>query len=495
MSADNLTVCVTNFGARHHYLSRALQSVWSAGVKRVTVASVCPSAETIAVIEDFAHKEWRSFTVARIDHDIGCNNTWLLAAYHATTKRIIVLHDDDLLKPEFGVIYETVIGPAMDRRDAGFVSWEAELRFDDDTTQPCPFWEGSRTLMKSTNLLKVVGTKGRLSLSPVVSVLNRTLVIRACKEAADSLTANACYEHPGMLLGTEIIVYLRHIQTFHRWLYLSDVLSQYGSHAGSGTVKAQKEKKEAVLCEGYDLARDLGAAPASAPRPRLLLVYSDYTPTDPSARERHARAQASWRFHFEQSDVIALPYWCAGLPKLADLLDYACALALPEDIVFYANADAGLTTMAPERIIAGVDRGQGVTCCDTREMRSEANGHYKSVTNYPKSGGIDIVAMTPSWWRVHRSLMPDMFIGREGWDNCFAELAEEWADGKQPCVYQTVAARVNSKAHTDNVCWHEEHAASWKTQRTTLPDQVHNRSAARAFFAERGNTVAVAALK
>ena len=282
---------------------------------------------------------------------LGCSRLTALK-----TKRIVLLHDDDTLAPEFGEAYENVIAPAMDKREAGFVSWSAALKFDDGRMEPCPYWDGQSTLMPSHHLLKVVGARGRLSLSPIVSVLNRAVLIRACKEAGEMLTRNGSLERPGMLLGTEILVYMRHIQQFRRWLYLDRALSFYGAHDGSGTVQAQKNGHELILTGGYDLARDLGECPPIEPTPRLILVYSYYTPEDEETISRHELAQASWRFHFNSCDVIELKYHSPGIPKIRDVLDYACSMALPEDIVVYANADAGLTTLAPERIIAGVQR-------------------------------------------------------------------------------------------------------------------------------------------
>jgi hypothetical protein len=494
MSLDSLTVCITSF-KRGKRLNDAIASCVAAGITRLTICAVLPDGEVEAAIRHWKDcRAWTSFDVATYAEDIGCNQTWMVAAYLARTKRIIILHDDDMLSPAFGQAYETVLGPALDERKAGFVSWKPELKFDDGHTEPCSYWEGPSTLMPSHHLLKVVNNREGFSLSPVVSVLNRAIVIRACKEAGEELMATRSYLHPGMLLGTEIVVYLRHIEAFKRWLYVDQVLSYYGSHDESGTIKAQKQREHLTLITGYNLARDVGSGPAKEPTPRLILVYSPYLPRDPVIAEKQRIAQESWRWHATNGDVILLPLVTEKMPRLRELLDYGCQFALPEDIVLYANLDAGLTSDAAERIVAGVKRGNGVTCLFNRSLNPVPGKLYKNITNYRAPGGIEIVAMQPSWWRLHREKMPDMYIGRQAWDSCFAQLAEEWADGPREYLNDP-DARLRSKAHTDDVCWHQDHFSEWQERRLVDPANLHNRQLAVAFFRERGNSNMLDALK
>ncbi len=482
MSAlDDLTVCITSFH-REDKLKKCVESVKAAGILNITVC--CPEKDCGTQL-DFSSPT----------KDVGCNNSWMLAAYAAKTKRIILMHDDDELAPEFGKVYEEIIAPALDKREAGFVSWEADLKYDDGHTEPCHYWQGTSALMPAHHLLKVVGNYGHLSLSPIVSVLNRTILIRACKEANDTLTTSTSILRDGMTLGTEIIVYLRHIQAFKRWLYLNKVLSYYGKHDGSGTVQAQKSKTEKTLCDGYDLARTQGSRPPPEPRSRLLLTYSSYVSDNDETCAREWNAKQSWNFHFNTAEMIEVPFYSYGLPKIRDILDHACSLALPEDIIVYANADAGMTTHAVERLTAGVARGNGVTFCGNRSLYPEKGRLYKNILQQKPMGGIDIIAMTPQWWKLHREKMPDMYIGREAWDNCFQSLAMEWADGFALGEIMFAPDRWNeSKAHTDNVCWHAEHAPAWQEHRQS-ETSTHNRELALAFFRERGNEQALRSLK
>ena len=469
MLLDSLTACVTTF-RRPDWLAKCIESVKAARITNIVVADgeECGS-------------------------DIGCNNTWLTAAYRAKTKRVLLLHEDDSLSPDFGQVYETIIAPCLDKRDAGFASWDAETLFEDGHTEPCPYWQGSKNLvLPSKQFEKCILSGGNLTHSPAVSVFNRTILIRACKEAAERLISNVSLERPGMIYGTELLVYLRHCQAFKRWLHVPKVLSYYGSHAGSGTVKAQRGGYVEKLTKGYELARNYGRLPPPIPTPRLLLVHSVYQPKDPETIERMKAAQKSWAFHFATGEVLDFPYYAKSMPKITEVLDYAAQFALPEDIIVYANEDAGLTTHAVERIIAGIDKGRGVTCCGNRNMETGTERLYKNLTNLRSPGGTEVIAMTPAWWKVHREKMPEMFIGREGWDSVFNALAEEWADGAKE-VTTDPDDWLRSRAHTDNVCWHVDHFSEWQKDRLgqrgkpMSESQKFNRDVARDFFLKRAD--------
>ena len=310
----------------------------------------------------------------------------MVAAYRASTKRILLIHDDDLLDPAFGEAYETVIGPCLDRRDAGFASWNAELQFDDGTRAPAPYFAGTSTVMPSKHFAEVILQRGARTFSPCVSVFNRTVLIRACKEAAETLRSNPSLERPGMLLGTEILVYLRHCQAFKRWLHLDRVLSYYGHHAGSGTVIHQANHTEHVMAKGYDLARDQGLCRPPQPTPRIIFVHSVHEPKDPDVRKAQEAAQKSWAWHFQTAEFIDCPHTAPAMPTIRTLLDYGCAFALPEDIVVYGNSDAGLSTHAYERIVAGVERGRGVTCLGHHTVAESIAGPIKNLYHLKQPG-------------------------------------------------------------------------------------------------------------
>ena len=492
---DNLTVCVTTF-RRTHLLDRALASVREAGIRRVVIAAMEPDAAVLAIVERHRLHNWLSYDVTTVADDLGCNDTWMLAAYHSRTKRIIILHDDDTLNSEFGRAYAHIIAPVMDRSPC-FATWRADLLFMDGHHEPTDFWTGPTRVLPSRELLKVVGHRGRLSVSPVVSVFDRETVIHACKEAYENLTSGGCYLHPGMLLGTEIVVYMRHIQRFPQWLFVDKVLSHYGSHDGSGTVAAQNSNGLQPLTHGYDLARTQASKPQPALKPRILFCHSGID--EPSEEEsiRNAAARRTWDFHFSQGQFLEFPLRKDAFARTSldlkdsrqtffvrDIFDWGVMHAMKEDIVAFCNRDIGLTADAGQRLVEGVARGRGITCCPRRRLDPKPGRMYRSLPNAAPDGGFDIFAVTPLWWAENRLRMPDMLFGREAWDTVLRDIAEQWADGrtKNKNVRTNPAEWESSKAYTDHVCWHKNHMSLWQTERLTSAGQKYNRKLGLQYF-------------
>lgn len=500
---NDLTVCITNFG-RAKYLERALASCVSAGIVRIAVASVCPTPQVRAVLKKFkADPRWLSFDVSEVSQDIGCNSTWELAAWLSRTKKVLVLHDDDALRPAFGQCYENVIGPHLGS-GVGLVTWRAHILYDDGRIEPTEYWWGPTRLGKSFELETVVAKRGRLSLSPVVSVMDRETVVRSCREAEITLRHNQCLEHPGMLLGTEILTYLRHLRANQLWLYVDAVLSLYGSHGGSGTIQAQNQQNGiARLALGYDRARDQADRTPPPLKPRIILVTYERKAASSEEARRIELAERSRRFLEGTFEVVRLrvrdsdlkrilPRKNHGnLPYVRDLFDLGCSKALPCDAVVYSNDDIGLTLDAPSRILIGIERGRGVTVCPRRQ-HTRPDALMRSVLNCKLDGGCDVVAVSPAWWASHRDKMPDMVIGTDAWDTVFRQLAEEWADGKNPSstVVTDPHFWFNSRAYSDDVCWHVPHHSRWIKERDRGREDVAgdlNRALARSFFADRYN--------
>lgn len=510
IDTSDLTLAITNF-KRAGFLGRCLAHAHAAGIENVVIASACPDEENLKMVDSWKDK-FKRFRFTKTKYDVGCHNLWILAAYNSFTERLILMHDDDVLAKEFGETYTNVIKPVLDSGKTGIASWRAHLLFMDSTTKPTeyftnPFGKVNDTgLYPVTALEKIVGKKGRLSLSPVVSVMNRKVLIHALKECSQFITSPKCIHHQGMLLGTEILAYLRHCSAYRSWFFCSEVLSYYGSHNESGTVAAQKTGDLTGLTTGYDVVRDHFANNAKfVPeyKPKLILIYNDIKPADCAESLRFKNAYNSWEFHFNQMDMIELPFVKTDSSRSSidigdsretfyfkDILDFGCSYAMPEDVVCYINRDIGLTTMAPERILDSAKRNNGVTIAFRRNLNVEEGRLYKTVRNAKPDGGFDVMCVTPLWWASNKNKMPDMFIGREAFDTVFRNIIRE-SMSKKPSALDDVHDKSSRfwelPYFVDDVCYHHPHEPYWLSEKTKSLSQLHNRKLAREFFRERGN--------
>jgi len=492
VESDELTVCITSFKRTAH-LKRAIASVDSKF--KIVVSSAEPTEEvTKALLDSF-----RPNLIVDRSPELGCNAAWMRAAYYADTSRVLILHDDDCLTPEFASRYKAMILPAL--KDGLAVTWRGAHLWENGTITPADYWTGATCSMPASDLEQCILRRGA-TLSPIITVFDRRTLIHALKECEAALTEPQCFLHPGMLLGTEIIAHLRQQQGKKGWVYINEVLSHYGVHNGSGTYAAQQGGTYERLLAGYDYARSYfksHEAPPEQYAPKLLLIYSDVPPWDDDCKRRFENARYSWDLHFQTGAMMDFPVKDSDLhrtsesigdprpvPYVRDLFDYGCKFAMPEDIVVYINKDAGLTTVAPERIIEAVQRNNGVACAFRRNITPTPWVHLKTLTGGSCDGGFDLMAFQPGWWRMHRNKLPDMLIGREAWDTCFRTLAEEHVSGEAAS-----SLRIdywNMPMHLDHTIWHEYHPPYWIKAKYSNPGQQLNRKLAQQFFSERGNT-------
>lgn len=470
---DDLTVCITSF-KRPELLKRALDSVAASGLKRALVFNMCGDLAVLLATETHPEVGFYSLSV-----DLGCNELWLQAAYRAETERVLILHDDDLLQHGLADTYEKTIAPAL-KNGVGFASWRAHVQDSNGKVRPCEYFNGVAGVHPSSTLKQIVLQRGRLSLSPIISVFDRKTLIGAVKESGEVLPKL----RKGMHLGTEILVYLRHCAAYEKWLYVDKVLSLYGSHEGSGTVQAERSGNIKPLTRGYDVAREHFERYPQAPiiqRPRILLVSAPFDTQDKDEVRRFTAARRTWETHFNTGNILDFPL-CnpkrssadigdgRAVPYLRDLLDYGVARAMPEDIVAYSNLDLSLAGNAVPQILTTVQASGGVCCAWRRTQKHKGNYALNTVRSAPKDGGIDLVAVTPSWWKEHRNKIPDMFVAGNFWDYCFRVFAEQLTKGT---------------CYMDDGTYHEPHAGMMDRVGMKNPVQQHNLKLAKQFFKER----------
>lgn len=487
---EDCSVCITSF-KRAQYLERALVSVVGQFSNIVVVdTGGDPGVRELSKHRYFQHVKWHF-----VDADLGCAETWLQCAYHSPTDRMILLHNDDEISPEFEKHYVGTIKPWMDSGSVEFCSWRAHLKMDDGSIKPTEWFSHGTSALPSSHITTFLLRLGRLSLSPIISIFRRNTLIKAVKEGNWFLYQHQqCLHHQSMLLGTEIIAYLRHAADHPRWGFVNEVLSYYGCCNSSGTVKVQKTGNLACITKGYDIARQYflsGKYEHPVLPPKVLLVYDDFLPADAGDQQRINTAYRTWQYQFDQADVIEVPttikQWSKTsaelgderpVPYFHDLIQHGVDMAQSEDVVAYCNRDIQLTSNIPELILEGVKR-HGIILGRRREFTPEPGRIYKTFKGGKKDGGIDLICITPKWWNEHWKNLPRMFIGREGYDWVLWSYAEK-VHG--PTIY------------LDDGVGHQNHASYWRKNKRTNPAQAHNRALAKVFFARAGDRRALMSL-
>lgn len=487
---QNLTVVVTNY-RRPEFLDRCLSSLIAAGVARVVVSTASPDWAVTEVLAQHKTK-FREFQVVSTADDFGCNETWLRGVYYARTPYVLILHDDDFLEPAFGQIYTKIIRPQLDR-GVGFASWRGQsVRQSDGFTRPEDYFSGPTRVLSSGALSKRLLVPGSLTISPVLSVFRRTDVIRILKEAAQSLRDPACFTRPMMMVGNDLLLYLRHAEKYASWLYVDKILTNFGAWEGSETVQGCA-KKNNPLVPAYDYARKVFLStrgPAvELKTPRLIHVYSEYPVTDPDTTRRHNVALKTWEYQYSQGNMLPFPITDAdlgrsskdlgdkkGTPFIKDMLAHGLQFAAPGDRVVLTNRDTCLVRCAsdvlssfPTQAAYGPRRDFFAPIHETAAVFSDI-----STVGTPHCGA-DLVMMTPEWWRKWADWLPDLLLGYETWDLMVREVfTETQKDGPLPEIR--------------NIVYHEYHSPFWSQpeNRFSFPPQVYALRQTKNWYATRG---------
>ncbi len=494
---DSLTVVVTNFG-RAEMLSRCLNSVIHAGIRNIVVSSFCAGPDEMRVIQQFAGIPGVNLTASVLPHDLGVNELWLRGLYKATTKYVLILHDDDWLNPCFKLAWPEL--SAHLEAGCGLVSWKGDQHNPDGKVVHCEYFSGDTRVLSTAALTEVLMRENSGPISPVVSIFRRADAIRFLKEAGDKLRNPQSFTRPSMVLGNELLLYLRICEKYESWFYYAKALTNYGAHAGSETYSHTLAGKEKQFCAAYNIIRDYFSSHRALtfrPTGRLLHFWSTHTSKDAETERRNRFAEHTWDLHYALGDVIPFPITDAmlsrssktevgdtrPLPYLKDILNWGAEVAQPEDLVIFTNMDTCVTPDLPRqlrdtftfrKLTAGFAWRHNFYTPITTQLRVCDQGF--------KDGGVDLVAFYPEWWREVREYMPDMLLACEAWDWCLRLIVAE----SQP----------DCQTDIDNLIYHEWHDAPWRdsTFRLMNPGQVVNRRLGKNFFVKRSELAALVGL-
>lgn len=482
-----LTVVVTNF-RRPEQLERCLTSLTATGLDRVVVSTTCPTEAVNTVLEKFRGK-FPDFQIVSTKDDFGCNENWLRGCYFARTPYVLILHDDDWLEPGFGRTYRTVIEPQLDR-GVGFASWRGQSVGPSGAVRLEDYFDGPTRVLASGGISKPLLTDGRMAISPVLSVFRRDDCIRILKEAEAYLTDPVCRTRPTMLVGNDLLLYLRHAEKYSSWLYVNEVLSNFGAWEGSETVQAMARQANPLI-PAYNFARKVFLAtrgPAVKLKPRLIHTFSDYPVSKPDQIRRHNTALKTWEYQYGQGAMIPFGLQDADFarssvdlgdskpaPFVKDIIQHGMNLAAPGDRVVATNRDTCMVRKTTNVLRNWEAEAAYGVRQDIFYPIDETGAVLDDISNIGRFHcGADLMSITPEWWAKWKDWLPDLVLSYEAWDLMAREMFRETQPG------QEVEIRY--------LCYHEYHDTFWAQpeNRYTHPAQVYCLRRAKNFYHTRG---------
>lgn len=213
----------------------------------------------------------------------------------------------------------------------------------------------------------------------------------------------------------------------------------------------------------------------------VIHCYSEYETQDPETIRRQTLARETWLLQPWSErpvrDEMLPRLWKEEgrqVPYLRDLFDYSSQGCADNDIVIHTNSDIHVRSDCTLRVSFALQFASACYCFrrDFSRITSRLpDEDYAKGYDYP---GHDLTAFRAGWWRSYREVMPDMLVGREGWDPCMRLLIDRTNMGREVRLRDLIA--------------HERHPSLWENpaNRHRLRGQKYNLQLAKAFLSSNG---------
>jgi len=497
-----LTVVITAY-RRPRKLAECVRSVTAVFNGPIVISSSGTSQDVTNALHAIVQAYPRVAVVATpTDHN--CNETWIRGVYQVRTPYVLILHDDDVLEPEFKDVYGTTFRPMLDRGETDLFLWTGLIRpsnpraptrthnYDHVTNQTSTGFVGD----SSADVLARY-RKEEYPVTPVVQIYRRDVALRALVECADRFTSFVHFSRPGMMLGNEIVMTVRSLQLKGErarvYYYRDRPLTGLGYWAESETVRF---KGDPDLLRGYRLAHEYAAShPAgNGPTvPRLVVAISAYPTTPKSAGARRNLASfASWTGLQDKVPAVQvvyvhdrdLPRRDARVPHLDDVLGVARSLALPSDVVAICNSDILVTSDFWEKVLPvclqyGAAFSYRKNYGDTDAPAPNLHSTQLRSMEQDRRGADLFCFMVKFYDDVVKPTFPDMLLGRVSWDWAMRALLEcEAAAGS----LETPKPLLGHRVEVSGVTYHQRHESRWLRDKSTRAGNRMNLEATRALL-------------
>ena len=248
-----MTTVITNF-QRPKFLRRALQSLAAAHVSNVVISS-CGTTSEIEGIHQWAKTLIKNLDIVSRREVIDCNESWLAGLRACKTEYVHILHDDDVVDKEFATVAAN-LGSDVDMilTDAFFQTGAPEI-----PSQPfmhAPILGAHRGRNSPELLIQRLMGKGGFGLSPINGIIRKEFAIDALEESAGAFAGPEWHVRPTMMVGNDLLLWIRSCQRARTLYYDNRPLVGYGLHGTSTTVDHMARGQSGVLTGIYDRVRD-----------------------------------------------------------------------------------------------------------------------------------------------------------------------------------------------------------------------------------------------
>lgn len=215
------------------------------------------------------------------------------------------------------------------------------------------------------------------------------------------------------------------------------------------------------------------------PRPGnagMVLVYSDWRPSDPETQARNAAALSTWNnlrarwlpFNglVRNSSRVGDP---RKVPYVKDMIEHAFATGR-ENIAVITNNDIRFD---PHLRLAIEESCRAHGCYWAFRLNREGDTRTDE--------GADCFAVTRDWWRLHKHLLPDFLLGYHFWDDIMARVMRWSGCPEGPRLYYHpphpgVTVRLNAPGNEYNVSlakqWLKVHHENWDKPKVSSVSSV-----------------------
>src|SRR5678816_3074646 len=306
--------------------------------------------DRLKTVHQQCQKQKPNLKVDAIPGDMGCNEMWLRGVRLAKTKWVHILHDDDKLLPEFSTLERYIgNGAPFYHWDGLKHAWPTSL-LDQSKLSQRTFPGRSQDLYSTDLLWPILLQENSYSISPISALFPRQHILDTLEEVErDMKDCRFFYSHK-MLVGNDLMLWLRAAEKFSRFFYIPRPLISYGHWDGSTTFWDYGCNLQ-LLSKCYDATRDFylhGPGFNMSECPRLVHIQSEFKRADEGPRIENATK--AWVDQYRRGNWVregiddnTLPRLFADgprrIPYLLDMVDRAVGIHGKEPIYVLTNTD------------------------------------------------------------------------------------------------------------------------------------------------------------